>query len=150
MSLTSTMNNLSVAKKLTGGFAFLVLLAVIIAVISIQTLSQYNQRSLIVAAASSAESSLLDARTDEKNFQLRGDAKYIEQAKALADSAAATVAPLRGVLSSSPNPAATALASPISSSLTRTACAPRPGSAPAPKADPASPTAERLRRFSTK
>lgn len=103
MSLTSTMNNLSVAKKLTGGFAFLVLLAVIIAVISIQTLSQYNQRSLIVAAASSAESSLLDARTDEKNFQLRGDAKYIEQAKALADSAAATVAPLRGVLASPAN-----------------------------------------------
>lgn len=98
MSLTSTMNNLPVGKKLAGSFAFLVLLAVIIAVISIQTLSQYNQRSLIVAAASSAESSLLDARADEKNFQLRRDSKYIEQAKSLADDAAKKVAPLREVL----------------------------------------------------
>lgn len=98
MSLTSSLNNLSVGKKLSGGFAFLVLLAVIIAIISIQTLSQYNQRSLIVAAASSAEASLLDARADEKNFQLRQDPKYIEQAKSLADDAGATIAPLKEML----------------------------------------------------
>lgn len=66
MSLASKLNNVSVGKKLTGGFAFLVFLAVMIAVISIQTFSQYNQRSLIVAAISSAESSLLEARADEK------------------------------------------------------------------------------------
>lgn len=98
MSLTATINNLSVGKKLSGGFAFLVLLAVVIAVISIQTLSQYNERSLIVEAASSAEASLLDARTDEKNFQLRKDSKYLEQAKSLADEAARIVAPLKEVL----------------------------------------------------
>lgn len=98
MSLTSSLNNLSVGKKLSGGFAFLVLLAVIIAIISIQTLSQYNKRSLIVAAASSAEASLLDARADEKNFQLRQDPKYIEQAKSLADHAGATIAPLKEML----------------------------------------------------
>lgn len=98
MSLTSSLNNLSVGKKLSGGFAFLVLLAVIIAIISIQTLSQYNKRSLIVAAASSAEASLLDARADEKNFQLRQDPKYIEQAKSLADDAGATIAPLKEML----------------------------------------------------
>jgi methyl-accepting chemotaxis protein len=98
MSLTSTVNNLSVGKKLTGGFAFLVLLAVIIAVISIQTLSQYSQRSLIVAAVSSAESSLLDARTNEKNFEIRRGSKYIEKAKSLAGAAAASVKPLKEIL----------------------------------------------------
>ena len=98
MSLTSTVNNLSVGKKLTGGFALLVLLAVVIAAISIQTLSQYNERSLIVAATSSAEAFLLDARTDEKNFQLRRDADYIERAKSLADKATDLVAPLKEVL----------------------------------------------------
>lgn len=98
MSVTSTLNNLSVGKKLSGGFAFLVLLTAIIAGIGIQTLREYNQRSLIVVAASLAESSLLNARADEKNFQLWFDPKYVEQAKSLADEAAATVAPLKGVL----------------------------------------------------
>ena len=98
MSLTSTVNNLSVGKKLTGGFALLVLLPGDIAAITIHTLSQYNLRSLIVAATSSAEAFLLDARTDEKNFQLRRDADYIERAKSLADKATDLVAPLKEVL----------------------------------------------------
>jgi len=98
MSLASTLNNLSVGKKLTIGFAFLVFLAVMIAVISIQTFSQYNERSLIVAAVSVAESSLLDARTDEKNFRLRPDSQYIENAKKLANNAAASVRPLKALL----------------------------------------------------
>lgn len=103
MSLASILNNLSVGKKLTGGFAFLVFLAVMIAVISIQTFSQYNERSLIVAAVSSAESSLLDARTDEKNFRLQHDSQYIDNAKLLANSAAASVIPLKKVLLAPPD-----------------------------------------------
>lgn len=98
MSFTQTFNNLSVGKKLTGGFALLVFLTLIIAVISIQTFSQYNERSLIVAAVSSAETSLLDARTDEKNFRLRRESQYIESAKRLANSAATHVAPLKELL----------------------------------------------------
>lgn len=98
MSLTRIFNNLSVGKKLFGGFAFVVLLTVIIAVIGVQAIREYNQRSLIVVAASSAESSLLKARADEKNFQLWFDPKYVEQAKALADEAVATVTPLKGAL----------------------------------------------------
>lgn len=98
MSLASRLNNLSVGKKLAGGFTLLVFLAVMIAVISIQTFSQYNERSLIVAAVSLAESSLLEARSDEKNFRLRRDSQYIESAKRLANSAAAKVAPLKEVL----------------------------------------------------
>ncbi|MDN6320435.1 MAG: methyl-accepting chemotaxis protein [Marinobacter sp.] len=98
MPLTGKLSNLSVGKKLTGGFAFLVFLAVMIAIISIQTFSQYSERSLIVAAVSFAESSLLDARTDEKNFRLRRESQYIESAKLLANSAATKVAPLKEVL----------------------------------------------------
>lgn len=98
MSIAKTMNNMSVGKKLAGSFTLLVFLVLGLAALSIQTLSQYNQRSLIVAAVSSAESSLLDSRTEEKNFQLRKDPKYIERAKSLAEAAAASVAPLKELL----------------------------------------------------
>lgn len=98
MPLIKTLNNLSVGKKLSAGFAILVLLVVIIAGVSIKTLSEYNQRSLIVVAISSTESSLLKARADEKNFQIWFDPKFIEHAKSLTKEAAATATPLKGML----------------------------------------------------
>jgi len=82
MSLAK-LNNVSVGKKLGVSFALLVLMTVLVAVIGVTTLDSYNQRSLIVAGASSAESYLLDARTEEKNFQLRGDAQYRQNAEKL-------------------------------------------------------------------
>lgn len=98
MSLTSIVNNLSVGKKLAGGFTFLVLLTVMITAISIRTISHYNDRALIVEATSSTVSSLLAARTEEKNFLFRQDVKYIKQAVSLADTATATIEPLKEVL----------------------------------------------------
>lgn len=98
MSLAKTMNNISVGKKLAGGFAVLVLLALVIAGLSIQTLSQYNERSLIVASASAVESNLLNARIDEILFLLRKDPAKIEASKALAQKASDIAAPLKEVL----------------------------------------------------
>ncbi|WP_336367626.1 methyl-accepting chemotaxis protein [Marinobacter sp. C2H3] len=93
-----SMNNLSVGKKLAGGFAFVVILAVILAAFSINTLNSYNHRSVIVAKVSDVQSRLLDARTDEKNFQLRRDDKYIDSAKDLADKGAAILPSLKEML----------------------------------------------------
>ncbi|WP_303290093.1 methyl-accepting chemotaxis protein [Marinobacter sp. SS5-14b] len=98
MSILAKLNDVSVGKKLGAGFAVLVLLTAAVAIIAINTLNAYNERSLIVAAASSAESYLLDARTDEKNFQLRRETRYLEAAEQLADKAAETVLPLKDVL----------------------------------------------------
>jgi methyl-accepting chemotaxis protein len=98
MAILKTINNISVGKKLAAGFAFVVVLAALIAVISINTLSLYHERSLVVAAASSAETDLLKARVEEIAFLLRKDPTSIDKAKGLADSAAATVLPLKEIL----------------------------------------------------
>ena len=104
MSLAK-LNDVSVGKKLGASFALLIILTAVIAVIAITTLNDYNQRSLIVAGASAAESYLLDARTEEKNFELRGDDSYLEHAKELADQAVDRLLPLKDVLASAENDA---------------------------------------------
>lgn len=88
MSIARSFNNIAVGKKLAAGFAFVVVLAIVIAAFGINTLSQYHERSLIVAGASSAESSLLMARAEEKNFQLRRRSEFAREAKSLANGAA--------------------------------------------------------------
>jgi methyl-accepting chemotaxis protein len=98
MAILNTFNNISVGKKLAAGFAFVVILSSVIAAVSINTLSLYHERSLIVAAASSAETDLLNARIEEIAFLLRKDPESIEQAKTRADNAAATVLPLKEIL----------------------------------------------------
>ena len=102
MSLAK-LNNVSVGKKLGFSFALLVLLTILVAVISITTLQSYNQRSLIVAAASSAESYLLDARTEEKNFELRLDDQYRRNAEQLVDKAVNVLQPLKDLLATPEN-----------------------------------------------
>lgn len=99
------LNNLSVGKKLGSGFTLLVILAAAISVISITTLNSYNQRSLIVSGASSAESLLLEARTEEKNFQLYRSKEYLENSKGLVDQAVQTLLPLKDLFASAENDA---------------------------------------------
>lgn len=98
MSIANTLNNIAVGKKLAGGFAFVVILAAVIAALAINTLSLYHERSLIVAGASSAESSLLMARAEEKNFQLRQQPRYVDKAKELANNAAREAEKLKELL----------------------------------------------------
>lgn len=97
MSLAK-LNDVSVGKKLGAGFALMVILTVIVAVIGVTTLDDYNERSLIVAGASSAESYLLDARIDEKNFQLHQDETYRKNAERFVDNAVNALEPLRPLL----------------------------------------------------
>jgi methyl-accepting chemotaxis protein len=99
MSLAK-LNDLSLGKKLGASFALLIILAAVIAVISITTLNSYKQHSLVVSGASSAESLLLDARTEEKNFQLRRVQQYLQNTKQLIDQAVETVLPLKDAITS--------------------------------------------------
>src|SRR5690554_714087 len=98
MFLSDMMDNLSLGKKLAGGFALLLLLAMVISVISIRTISDYNERSMIVSAVSEAESELMNARIQEIAFLLRRNPENIEKSKMLADNAARIIAPLKDVL----------------------------------------------------
>ena len=95
MSVSSALTNISVGKKLTAGFVSLVLLAALIAVTSLNTLDEFNDRAHVVADVSSAESYLLFARTDEKNFIIRKDQKYITAAKKSSSKAAKIAADLK-------------------------------------------------------
>jgi len=98
MAIADTFNNISIGKKLGAAFTFVVLLAVVIATLGISTLSLYHDRSVIVAGASSAEVSLLNARLEEKNFQLRREATYADQARSLASDAAEEAKALKELL----------------------------------------------------
>ncbi|MGM0951548.1 MAG: methyl-accepting chemotaxis protein [Pseudomonadota bacterium] len=97
MSLAK-LNDLSVGKKLGASFALMVILTAIVAIIGVITLDHYNERSSIVAGASSAESYLLEARIDEKNFELHRDEKYYRSAEQRVDSAIDALQPLRAML----------------------------------------------------
>lgn len=94
MSLRSFFGNLPVSKKLAASFALLLVLLSIVSAVSISSLDEYNHRALIVEQANAAELALLEARTDEKNFQIRKDSKYIDHATDLLDEAIAALTPL--------------------------------------------------------
>lgn len=97
------LNNIPLGRKLSGSFIIVVGFSVLLIVLGLTSMSDYHARSLIVGEASSAESYLLDARTDEKNYQIRGEEKYLDSAKSLADKAAAQLQPLKDVLLSPEN-----------------------------------------------
>ena len=98
MTIADTFNNISVGKKLTAAFTFVVILATILAVFGINTLSLYHDRALIVEGASSAEISLLNARAAEKDFQLKQQKTFASKAKSLANNAAAKAGQLKQLL----------------------------------------------------
>jgi methyl-accepting chemotaxis protein len=71
MALTQYYSNLSIGIKLATGFVLLIAIAVVIGLLGLFTINSYGDRSEIVTQASSIESALLEARTEEKNFLLR-------------------------------------------------------------------------------
>jgi methyl-accepting chemotaxis protein len=98
MLLRNFFSNLAVGKKLAASFIILLALLLIISAVSIFSLDEYNHRALIVDQANAAEIALLEARTDEKNFQIRKDSQYINQAVKLADDAARALEPITGMI----------------------------------------------------
>lgn len=94
---TMSLNDVSVGKKLSAGFGVVVILAGVLLLLGLNAMDDYHRRSVIVGEVSSAESFLLDARVEEKNFQIRQESDYIRRAKELADKAAQTVVPLKEV-----------------------------------------------------
>lgn len=98
MSILSKLNDVSVGKKLAGGFGLLVLLSAILVLISVVTLNSYRERSVIVATVSNAESNLIQARVEEKNLQIRRDNQHLRQAEELADRASGRLRDLTKLL----------------------------------------------------
>ena len=98
MSILSKLNDVSVGKKLAGGFGLLVLLSAILVLISVVILNSYRERSVIVATVSNAESNLIQARVEEKNLQIRRDNQHLRQAEELIDRASGRLRDLTKLL----------------------------------------------------
>lgn len=75
------LKNLSIAKKITGGFAILILLTVLVAVIGYNSIQTLDRRSEIADDSNRLIKYMLEARREEKNFIIRGDLEYIDAVK---------------------------------------------------------------------
>ncbi|MFC4260875.1 methyl-accepting chemotaxis protein [Marinobacter lacisalsi] len=72
--------SLSLGMKMALGFAVLILLTIVVGTTGYFALNAFGDRAGIVADASAIEADLLQARQDEKNFLIRGEEQYVDQA----------------------------------------------------------------------
>ncbi|GHG70444.1 methyl-accepting chemotaxis protein [Alishewanella longhuensis] len=84
-SLSQLVLNLSVKRKLLSGFAVVLAILLTISTLSFQALSALSERFTLLNNVKSISLLISDARQQEKNFILRGDARYIDEAVALVD-----------------------------------------------------------------
>lgn len=101
MSVSDRLQNMGVGKKLTLSFATLLMLLVIISSVSVFSLNDYNHRAMILEQSNAVEIALLAARVEEKNFQIRGDSRYMAEAVELADNANGALELLKGLIDDS-------------------------------------------------
>ncbi|MEX2473684.1 methyl-accepting chemotaxis protein [Marinobacter sp.] len=73
--------NLTIGLKLASGFATLIILSIILGLIGILALDNYGDSATGVAHTSAIERAILEARTEEKNFLLRSDRAFAEEAQ---------------------------------------------------------------------
>ena len=94
MPLKHFFGNLAVGKKLAASFAILLILLIIVSVVGIFSLNDYNQGVSIVKHANDTEIALLEAERAEKNFVITQDSKYIQRALNYVGEAKDAVTPL--------------------------------------------------------
>lgn len=79
--LRSLLLDLSVKRKLLSGFGLVLLITLIIAWLSYQSLHAVFERFAKLNQVAEIKSLVADARQDEKNFQLRKDPAFLDAAK---------------------------------------------------------------------
>lgn len=77
--------NMSIRKKLLSGFGIILTITLVIVWVGQSTLQSTLQRFDVLLGVSSIDAKLTQARQQEKNFILRDDEKYMQQAIALTD-----------------------------------------------------------------
>ncbi|TBW48235.1 methyl-accepting chemotaxis protein [Marinobacter halodurans] len=96
--LSQTLNRISVGKKLVAGFFILVILTIVISVTGALALESYAHRARIVAGVGDIKAALMDARNNERGFQLRRESHFMEAAGKSAREAAGIARNLRSKL----------------------------------------------------
>lgn len=79
--IVTKLNNLSVRKKLLGGFSALLLITLVISVLSYQAMNNLLSRFALVNQVSQINTLVSDARIQEKNFVLRNDGAAAQSAQ---------------------------------------------------------------------
>ncbi|MCL7945305.1 methyl-accepting chemotaxis protein [Marinobacter sp. ATCH36] len=77
--------NMTIRTRLAGGFSILLLLTIIVGVVGDRALDRYSQRSNIVAMLGQVNTGLTEARVEEKNFLLTGEADAVTRTRAQGD-----------------------------------------------------------------
>ncbi|MBW4936639.1 HAMP domain-containing methyl-accepting chemotaxis protein [Marinobacter sp. F4206] len=85
MRFPDLFTNTTIRTKLAGGFALLLVLTIIVGVVGNRALNSYSQRSNIVAMLGQVNTSLTEARVEEKNFLLTGSPEAVEKTQAHGD-----------------------------------------------------------------
>lgn len=70
--------NLSIARKITGGFVILIVLTVLVSVIAYSSMQTLIRRSEIADGANELVNHMLQARSAEKDFIISGNPEYID------------------------------------------------------------------------
>jgi methyl-accepting chemotaxis protein len=80
------LNNMSIRAKLTAGFSLLLFLTIVVGMAGHRALDAYSQRSNIVAMLGQVNTELTEARVEEKNFLLTGEADAVARTRAQGDN----------------------------------------------------------------
>lgn len=85
MALSSFFTNMTIRTRLAGGFAILLVLTILVGLVGDRALESYGQRSNIVAMLGQVNTNLTEARVEEKNFLLTGEAQAVTRTQAQGD-----------------------------------------------------------------
>jgi methyl-accepting chemotaxis protein len=98
MTLRNFFGNMAIRTKLAGGFALLLLLTILVGVVGNRALETYSQRSDIVAMLGQVNTGLAEARVEEKNFLLSGNAEDVQASRARGDEVLAITRRIKPLL----------------------------------------------------
>ncbi|SHK59999.1 methyl-accepting chemotaxis protein [Marinobacter antarcticus] len=98
MTLRNFFGNMAIRTKLAGGFALLLLLTILVGVVGNRALETYSQRSDIVAMLGQVNTGLAEARVEEKNFLLSGEAEDVQASRARGDEVLAITRRIKPLL----------------------------------------------------
>ncbi len=85
MRFPELLTNMTIRTRLAGGFAILLLLTILVGIVGDRALDSYGQRSNIVAMLGQVNTDLTEARVEEKNFLLTGDADAVTKTQSQGD-----------------------------------------------------------------
>lgn len=85
MRVPELFTNMTIRTLLAGGFSILLLLTIVVGVVGDRALDRYSQRSNIVAMLGQVNTGLTEARVEEKNFLLTGEADAVTENRAQGD-----------------------------------------------------------------